>query len=129
MDPISLAAFGIGLASSVAGAAFGFDQADQQRAQTREQLRRFTLAANRTKSLAAAQAGASGIEGDSASLTKYMADMSAEFSRQSDWMQQAGDRQASATEFSSIFHGLSNFGSSVFGFGQANNWFKTPAIK
>jgi hypothetical protein len=77
----------------------------------------------------ASAGGASGITADSGSLTKYLADMSAEFTRQANWMQEAGDQRADATRISSLFNGISSFGSSLFSYGQANNWFRSPTIK
>jgi hypothetical protein len=129
MDPLSIASFGIGVGSSILGAKFGFDQADQMQKETQEGLRRFFRTSAKTYSMAQAQGGASGITADSGSLTKYLADMSAEFTKQANWMQEAGDQRADATRISSLFNGLSSFGSSLFSFGQANNWYRSPTIK
>jgi hypothetical protein len=128
MDPLSLASLGVGVGSSILGAAFGFDQADAQRRETAEQVRRFSLLSSRTYSRAQAAGGASGMTADSGSLTKYLADMSSEFTKQIDWMHQAGNSRADATEFSALASGLSGFGQSIFKFGAANNWFQTPTV-
>lgn len=129
MDPITLASLGIGVGSSILGMKFGFDQADQQRKETAENVRRFQLLKTRTESEATAMGNASGITSDSGSLTKYLGDMSAEFGKQMNWMRQAGNAKADSTEASALFGGLSSFGSSMFSYGASNNWFRSPSIK
>jgi hypothetical protein len=128
MDPVSLTSLGLGVGSSILGMKFGFDQAAQQRKETAEQVRRFQLVKTRTESEATALGNASGITSDSGSLTKYLADMSKEFGKQMDWLRQSGEDRASATEMSSMLGGAANFGSSLFSYGSANNWFRTPAV-
>jgi hypothetical protein len=127
MDP-TIASLGIGVGSSILGAAFGFGQASQQRAETAEQVRRFLLLKRRTESETEALGNASGITSDSGSLTKYLSDMNAEFTKQASWMYQAGANKANATEISSLFGGMKDFGSSMFQYGSANNWFRKPTI-
>lgn len=129
MEGLSLASFGIGVGSSIAGGVLGFDQADQQRAETAEQVRRFNLLAHRTESLATAEGNASGITSDSGSLTKYLSDMTAEFGRQADWMKTTGEQRAENTEMSALFGMAGDLGGSLFKFGAANNWFRQPTIK
>jgi hypothetical protein len=72
---------------------------------------------------------ASGITSDSGSLTKYLGEMGKEFSRQMDWMRDAGERQADMTEMSALFGAAGGLGSNLFQFGAANNWFRSPTIK
>jgi hypothetical protein len=129
MEPMSLASFGIGIGSSILGASLGMDQADQQRKETAEQVRRFQYVRDRTQSEATAVGMASGITEDSGSLTKYLADMSKEFGRQTNWMKEAGENRASATETSAYLGMMSNMAGSAFQFGQSNNWFQQPTIK
>lgn len=128
MDPISLTSLGVGVGSSILGMKLGFDQADQQRKETAEQVRRFQLVKTRTESEATALGNASGITSDSGSLTTYLGAMSKEFGRQMDWLRQAGNNRADATELSTMLGGATSFGSSLFSYGAANNWFRTPAI-
>jgi hypothetical protein len=128
MEPLSFASFGIGVGSSILGGALGFEQADQQRAETAEQVRRFNLLSRRTTSEATAAGNASGITSDSGSLTKYLAEMSAEFGRQADWMRAAGEQRADNTEMSALFGMAGDLGGSLFKFGASNNWFRKPTI-
>lgn len=129
MEPFSLAAFGIGLGSSILGAKFGFDQADLMRQETAEQVRRFTMYARHQEGAATAAGAESGITSDSHSLTKYLSDMTAEFTRQADWMKQSGNRAADLQDSSTLFNALSSFGGSLFSYGQSNSWFRSPTIR
>lgn len=128
MEGLSIASFGLGAGSAILGAKYGFDQADQQRAETAEQVRRFNLIAQRTASEATALGNASGITGDSASLTTYLSAMQKEFSRQADWTKEAGDIRADNTEMSTLFGTAGDLGGSMFKTGAANNWFRQPSI-
>lgn len=130
MDPfsLSLGSLGLGVGSSILGSVFGMNQAGAQSDETSESIRRFMRYRNKTMSTADASAGASGITPDSASLTKYMADMSNEFTKQIDWMKESGDRRSDSTEFSTLFDSLSNFGGAATRFGKMNNWFQSPTI-
>lgn len=129
MEPLSMASLGIGVGSSILGASLSFDQADQMRADTAERVRRFGLFAKRTQSEAEAMGNASGVTSDSGSLTKYLGEMGKEFSRQTDWMRETGDRQADMTEMAGLFGAAGGLGSNLFQFGAANNWFRSPTIR
>lgn len=128
MEPLSIASLGVGVGSSILGGVYGFNQADQQRAETAEQVRRFNVLARRTSSEAEALGNASGVTSDSGSLTTYLSAMQKEFSRQADWMQKAGDTRAENTDMSTLFGMAGDLGGSMFKFGAANNWFKKPTV-
>lgn len=130
MEPLSMAALGVGALSAGLDIFGGFGKADRIRAETAEMVRRFTMKSEKTISEAGALGGgASGVTSDSGSLTKTLSDMTAEFRRQADWMRQAGEAGASASEMSGLFSGLGDLGGSVFKFGAANNWFREPSVR
>lgn len=121
------ALFSLGM--SALGAKFGFDQADEQRQETAETIRRYGVQRRRTVSEGAAMGNASGITSDSGSLRTYLDAMNSEMLKQSGSIQRAGDMKADATQFSSMMGMGSNFGGSVFKFGASNDWFHSPSVQ
>lgn len=126
MEPITIGMAALSLYGAASSYFAGQDAAAAKRKETAEMARRLMRRNNETLSTATALGAASGITSDSKSLTAYLTDMSAEFRRQADWMKQAGEAGASAIELQSQYGAASNLGSSIFQFGAANNWFKTP---
>lgn len=116
--------FGLGLASAGASWWLGEQQADQQRADSAEQLRRFRLQHQQVLGEATARGGASGIEFSSEGLQGYLSAMQTEFGRQEQWMRQAGERQADATETAAKFGFLTGAAGSFNQYGAANNWWR-----
>jgi hypothetical protein len=114
MEPFSMVALGLGALKVGSDFLGGMDRADKIKKETAEMVRRFTI-----QGLGAA----SGVDSESASLTKYLTDMSVEFQRETDWLRSSGEAQADAAEMS-LLQGFGQLGSSLFSFGSANNWFK-----
>lgn len=108
---------GTGLGSSILGLSLGFDQSAQMRAETAEQVRRFSVQAKHQESLAAAEGNASGITSDSGSLTTYLNGMAGEFTKQMDWMKRAGDTKAENFDEANEYKFIGSFASSVFSAG------------
>ncbi len=121
-----MVALGLGALKSGLDIFGGFQRADRMRRETDEMIRRFTLQGNRAVGKAQAAGAASGVEYDSGSLTAYLTNMTSEFRKQVDWMRQAGEAGASASELSGVFGGLGDLGGSIFNFGAANKWFRSP---
>lgn len=119
-------ALGVGVAGAAASWWNRRDQARQQRAETREQVRRFELDAARTVGLARARGAASGVEFESRSLQDHLSAMTEEFRRQALWMRETGYRSASITDEAAGFGLVADLGSSVIGLGNANNWWRRP---
>ncbi|SRR6266540_1166542 len=124
---------GLALGLQGASAAYSWwrsrDQASQQRAETAESLRRFEEESKRRLSTARAAGAASGIEFESGSIQDSLAKMSAEFGRQAEWIRTAGDRKASSTEMAGNFGLVGDLGGALFGYGNANNWWRdAPSV-
>jgi hypothetical protein len=124
MSALFAAQLGVGLASAGASWWLGNKQADQQRAETREQLRRFRLQHQATLGEAQARGAASGIEFESQGLQRDLSDMETEFGRQEKWMLDAGMAQAQATETAAKFSFLTGGAGSFFDFAKNNNWWR-----
>lgn len=123
------AALGMGVISGVGGI-FGANKAAKlQRMRTREEIRRMTHEYDKTYSLSTALGGeASGITGDSKSLSLYLNDMTNEFKRQSDFVRKAGKANESAMKSQAMFNAIGSIGGSLFAFGATNNWFKQAPL-
>jgi hypothetical protein len=124
MLPLALSAISAG-ASLISA----FGQSSAQRRQTDEQVRRMQAQAAQTVGTTQAAGAASGIEFDSNSLQAHLAAMKAEFERQATWTRRAGYAAADATAISGVLGAGGDLGGSLFRFGAANNWFKTPTVK
>jgi hypothetical protein len=124
MEPFSMVALGLGALNAGFDFLGGMDRADKIKKETEEMVRRFTIQGQKTVGQATALGAASGVDSESASLTKYLTDMSAEFQRETDWLRSSGEAQADAAKMSGMFQGFGQLGSSLFSFGSANNWFK-----
>jgi hypothetical protein len=119
-------ALGVGVAGAAASWWNRRDQADLQRAETREAVRRFERDAARTVGLARARGAASGVEFESRSLQDHLSAMTEEFRRQAQWMRESGYRGAATTDRAAGFGLVADLGSSLIGFGNANNWWRRP---
>lgn len=124
MIPLAAGALAIGIFKGASDIFGGFGKADAMRRETAEQVRRFTRQGERTISTATALGAASGVTADSGSVTTYINDMTTEFTKQLDWMKQAGAAGANASELSGLFNGISDVGGSIFQYGKLNNWYR-----
>jgi hypothetical protein len=62
-------------------------------------------------------------------MQQYLAGMAAEFRRQNDWAVRQANAGADLSQTSNLLQGLSGLGSSLFQFGQSNNWWQSkPSI-
>jgi hypothetical protein len=129
MEPFSMLSLGLGALNAGLDISGGFDKAKRIRAETGETVRRFMLDAQRKMSSTEALGNASGVEGDSTSLTKYLMDMGNEFRKQADWMKSSGEYMAGSAETSGMNQAIGDIGGSLFSFGQSNNWFKPAPVK
>jgi hypothetical protein len=127
MDPFTLS-----LGVSAAGAAASWwnrqQQADAQRDELEEALRRARAEKERVLGETRARGAASGVEFESASLQRYVGDMSAEFDRRIEWLRSSGMRAASLTGRAANMGLVTDLGGSLFQYGQSNNWWKKPAV-
>ena len=118
------------LAGGLAGAAYGWWNSSQQSAEQRrvlnEQLRRQKMQQAQVLGTATARGAASGIEFESASLQGLLSEMQAEFDRQNAWTRRSGMAAANATDAAGKFNFVADLGSSLFRFGGANNWWRSP---
>lgn len=127
MEPFSLAALGVGAASAAGSWWLSRERSRLQRAETDEQLRRFDAEAEKRLGMARAAGAASGVEFESGSLQTYLGEMAAELRRQVEWMRKAGYAGARITDQAGTFGLVSDLGSSLFRFGQSNNWWRPGA--
>lgn len=97
-------------------------QADLVRRFGAEQARRMRFEHDRTIGEAAARGAASGVEFESESLQKYLADMTQEFRIEEDWVRKAAEAEAKAMRTASTFSMFSGIGSSLLSYGQMTNW-------
>lgn len=121
-------AAGVAVAGSVASYFGKRAQASRMRAETLEAVRRMKLEQGRVLGEGTAAGAASGIESDSASLRNYLDTMAAEFARERAWAQKNGLQSAADVQGAAGFGLASDFGSALFQFGGANNWWKKPAL-
>lgn len=126
MIPFAAASFGLGLAGAGASWWLGEKAADQQRADSAEQVRRFRAQHAQVLGETTARGAASGIEFESQGLQRYLSDMSTEFARQEEWMRRAGERQAAATSLGAKLGFLTGAAGSFNQFAAANNWWQAP---
>lgn len=125
----AIAAAAIQAGSAIAQGIGQGAQAGELRRQAREQARRMRLEHAVTLGESDVAAGASGVDMGSESLTKIMADMTAEFKRQENWLIDTAGREASSMERSGLFQAFTGIGSSVTSYAANNNWFRTPSVR
>lgn len=123
MDPF-LISMGLQGGSAVASWWSKQEQADQLTAQTAESVRRFKAQAAQEVGGARAAGAASGIEADSASLNNLVGRMEAEYKRQAELLQRAGDNQAGAVATAGTIGLFGDFGSALFSYGRNAGWGK-----
>ena len=122
MNPFFAAQLGIGLASAGASWWLGNQQAERQRDETEEKVRRMHLQNQQTLGKATAAGAASGFAFGSAGLQKYLTDMQAEFGKQENWALNAGMAEADATEQAAKWSFVTGAGRSGFDFAKNNNY-------
>jgi hypothetical protein len=123
----AIAAIGAQGASSGYSWWLGREAASQQRADTREQLRRFRLEHQQVLGEARARGAASGIEFESQGLQTYLQTMEAEFARQEQWAYDAGMREAKGMERQAWWN-LATGGAQMFqSYAQSQNWWRDDA--
>ncbi len=125
MDPFGIS-LGLGMASAASSWWLRQQQAERQRAETDEALRRTRLQHQVVVGEATARAAASGVEVGGSSMGRYLQAMTDEFGRQERWLELSGHRQADATSLSANLGAFGDLGGSLFGYAQNNNWWKTP---
>jgi len=123
MDPLTLGIIGLGALK----AGFGLFQSDRQaaeeRAATRETVRR--MRAQNAQILGQATAVGAGDEfGLSGSLPAYLQLMAQEMSRQVEWTRKAGSRRASLGQQAGIFGAATDFGGSLLKAGEMAKWWQ-----
>lgn len=121
----ALGASAVGAAARYFG---GQDSARLMRRETDEEVRRFQLEAGRRVSTARAEGAASGVAFDSNSLQTYLADMSAEFEREAQWMRDSGYARARGVDQASTVGLVGDLGGAMFQYGAANNWWRKPSV-
>lgn len=121
------AQLGMGLLNAASSRRLARRQAELQRMETDEAVRRFRAEGTTRISAARAFGAASGIEVDSSSLVGHLTRMTTEFEREARWMREAGYAGARLTEQGADARFIGDLGGSLFQFGAANNWWqKTP---
>lgn len=124
MAALPLLALGAGIAGGL-GRLFGSDaEADQREREARERARRQRISNLQTLGKAEAAGYASGITPDSASLQLYLSTMAEEMRKESDWAIKTEMQSASDVRTAGVFGAVTDIGSSVFKFGESNNWWR-----
>lgn len=98
-------------------------QADRQRLQTMEEWRRLRRRQLTTEGQAAVTGAASGVDAQSEGLQAVLADMSAEHTRQADWLKDAGMEAANATDKAAVAGFIGDMGKTFFSLGSNMKWF------
>lgn len=135
MFPFAAAAAGVGIAGSAASWWLGNKAVDAQRDTAMEEERRREKERAYVLGEAKARGAASGVEFESGSIQRYLADMTTEFGRQHQWAVDQADRGASIGKDANLLGAATGIGSSLFGYGKASNWFQSspsygaPAIR
>lgn len=112
-------------AGSIANAIGQKGQAGAIREQGNEQARRLRLQHDSTLGTGTARAAASGFEVEKgSSMQTYLTQMTDEFRREEEWIRKSAKAEADATNRSAIFGALTGVGSSIFSYGNANNWWR-----
>lgn len=122
-------ALAVGLFNAGMSMKSGFDAASRRRRAAVEAARRLRIGHERTLSATTAAGAASGITADSGSLQTYLTTMADEFRRQENLLLKSGIEEADAMRSSAAFGLVGDAAGSLFQFGAANNWFKTPAVR
>jgi hypothetical protein len=120
------------LATSVIGAGakalFGNAADRQRRRELDEQLRRFRKDADQQLGGARLTGAALGVEGDSASLTRYLLEMDLEFQRQERWMRESGEKEIGLAKQAGMFDLASGIGGALVNFASSQNWWQKPPL-
>lgn len=128
--PFAAAAAGIGVAGAVGQWWMGNKAVDAQRDTAMEEERRREKERAAVLGEATAFGAASGVEAESGSIQTYLKDMAGEFGRQHQWAVSQADRAARLGKDANAIGLVTGIGSSLFGYGKANNWFQSaPAIR
>ena len=118
------------LAGGIAGAGLGWLTGNQaveaKRKAALEQARRLSLGTMQAQGQGEAAASASGVEGNSASMQKYLADMAAEYRRQNEWAVSQANNAADIGQTTNTLQGITGLGTSLFNFARNNNFWQTP---
>jgi len=123
MNPFIIPVLGLGALKAGFGLFQGSQQAAEERAATRETVRR--MRAQNAQILGQATAVGAGDEfGLSGSLPAYLQLMSQEMNRQVEWTRKAGNRRASLAQQAGIFGAATDFGGSLVQAGQMSNWWQ-----
>lgn len=121
------------LAGGLLGGALGFvtgqKKAALEQAALDEKLRRMKLEQDQVLGRTTAAGAASGVEFDSTSLQGYLASMGAEFRAERSYASMMAKEGIDAASQANGFQLAGDIGSSLFRFGSANNWWRTPAVK
>jgi hypothetical protein len=115
-----------GVVGGIAGMFLGDQAAEAKKKAALESVRRRDLGNAETLGQTAADAAASGVDASpgSGSAATYLATMGQEFRREHDWAVEQANKGASLDETANVLGGLSSIGSSLFRFGQSQNWFQ-----
>ena len=128
MNPLIPGILGLGALKVGFGLFQSSRQAEEERAATRETVRR--MRAQNAEILGQATAlGAADEFGLSGSLPAYLQLMSQEMNRQVEWTRKAGMRRAALGEQAGIFGAVSDFGGSVLKAGEVSGWWGPKAQK
>lgn len=128
MIPFAVASLGLGILKAGYSYSAGMKAADQRKEGVLEAARRLRLENDYTLGAARAAGAASGVEYESASIQTYLGTMEREMRLQENLNTKAGLDEVSAMETAAKFNIFTDSVGSIFSFGKANNWFKTPSI-
>jgi sugar phosphate isomerase/epimerase len=120
-----VAALGVQVAGQVAGYFAGQDAERERRRAALEEVRRRDRERAYTLGLAKARGAASGVEYESGSLQASLADMAAEFERQSFSERRAARRGAELGEQANALGLATGLGNAFFQFASSNNWWQS----
>jgi len=141
VEPLSMAGLGLGLTADVFKMSLNEQAAQMQRAAALENLRKQTLGQVETVGKTEAAIAGSGFEtggqrqgggvtgggaaggGNQSSMGGYLQAMQAEFARERQFNQNQIEQGFQAQQVGAVVGGVTDFGSSIFSFGKANNWF------
>lgn len=117
MDPLTIAAVGMSVASAANSYFGGQDAARRRRRIIDEQTRRMRLEHDRTISLATATGAASGIEFESQSLQTALTTMTSEFRSQEDLFRKTGYQEASDMGQAGTWNAFGDIAGGLFALG------------
>ncbi len=117
------------LIGGMAGAGYGWwkshEQAQQQKLELIEKVRRMKAAQKQVMGTAVSRAAGSGVEFDSQGIQTFLGAMQSEFDKQLDWVRRSGGKSMSSTQQEGSWNFASDLGSSMFRFGESNNWWRS----